>query len=389
MSAGDASSGPLRVTLLTRRWSVRAGNERVAVELARQLGARGHAVDVYVHRDDGSAVDLAPNARVHRLPGVGFDPTLAMLSYALVTERLVARLRRERATDVIVGFGHSLTHDVYRLGAGTHAEYLRILGEQPGAPRHPLLDRAALRLERIRLRPEHTRWLVAPSERVRAELIGHYAVDPARIEVIGNGIDRERFSPAGPPGERAAVRARWRIGEDETVLLFVGQDPERKGWPVALAVARALGARLVYVGRAPRPREVPAPAVWDGERRDVEACYRAADLLVLPSHYDPFGGVVLEALASGLPAVATARIGATERMRGSALDRLRIESPSDVTGFVEAARWALAPERRAALRAIARDVTAGADREAWAARMEAVLLRAVREAPRDSSGGRG
>jgi UDP-glucose:(heptosyl)LPS alpha-1,3-glucosyltransferase len=309
--------------------------------------------------------------------GLSFDPTLAMISYAWATRRLVQRLRSEGATDVVVGFGHSVVQDVYRLGAGTHAEWMEITRQQPAGRGGPVLDRVALLLERARLRADNTPLLVAPSERVKDELIRHYQIDPTRIEVIWNGVDRDRFTPDADPEERAAVRAAWGAGAEEPILLFVGQDPARKGLATAVAVAERLGARLAYVGRARRPRDLSAAVIWDGERRDVERCYRAADLLLLPSRYDPFGGVVLEALASGLPAVATARIGATERMRGTILERLRIEDPEDIESFTAAARWALEESRRRELRAAARALTEGADPGAWGARMEAVLLRAA------------
>lgn len=370
-------SDRLRVALLSRRWSVRAGNERMAVELARYLDRRGHQVDVYANRVDETVSDVLPEERIRHVAGIGFDPTAAMLSYAWATRRLVKRLRARGETDVVIGFGHSVVHDVYRLGGGTQAEFLEVSREQPEARGGPILDRVALKLEQIRFQPQSSPLLIAPSERVKQELERHYQVDPARISVIWNGIDLERFSPRrAHDGERQETRKRWGVGDDETVLLFVGQDPERKGIGVAIEVARRLKHRLVYVGRAPKPKTLPQHVIWDGERRDVEACYRSADLMIAPSRYDPFGGAVLEAAACGLPSVATARIGSTERMRGSKLDRLRIESPDDVAAFTDAAEWALAPERRGELREEARIVTRGATREAWGEQVEAVLFRA-------------
>lgn len=367
----------LRVALLSRRWSVRAGNERVAVELARQLVRRGHVVDVHCSRIDGTAPEVVPRERLHRLFGLGFDPSAAMLSYAWATQRLVERLRRENATDVVIGFGHSVIHDVYRLGGGTHAEFMELSRDVPEARGGPILDRLALRLERQRFLPESSPILVAPSLRVRDELWRHYRVDPSRVEVIWNGIDLERFTALAPAGEREAVRTRWGVAPTEPVLLFVGQDPERKGFGAARAVARGSGLRLVYVGRAPRPKELPPEVLWDGERRDVEACYRSADLLLAPSRYDPFGGAVLEALACGLPPIATARIGATERLIGTPLEALLVESPDDVPGMISRVRWALDPIRRTALRLQAVEAAGDAGRDRWGEKMEAVLLRAA------------
>lgn len=366
----------LRISILSRRFSTRAGNERVAAELARQMLARGHQVDVWAHRVDGSA-DV-PGARVRPVLGVGFDPTLAMLSYAASTERVVARLRKARETDVVIGFGHSVVQDVYRLGGGTHAEFMALSRRRRGVRGGVILDRLALRLEAARLRPERSPLLVAPSARVEDELVRHYDVDRARVRVIPNGIDLTRFQPAAPEGERAQVRARWGVGPDEPVALFVGQDPERKGLVEAAEVARRAQVRLVWVGRDALPPALAVEPIVDGPRSDLEACYRSADLLLAPSWYDPFGGVVLEALACGLPAVATRRIGATERALGTPLEALLVEEPDDFDGLVAAVGRALDPALRPTLVASARQVTSGASRERWGEAMEQVLIEAAR-----------
>jgi UDP-glucose:(heptosyl)LPS alpha-1,3-glucosyltransferase len=241
-----------------------------------------------------------------------------------------------------------------------------------------VLDRAALALERKRLSEGRFLRLVAPSRRVKDELIRHYQVDPERVDVVWNGIDRERFRPLDDPSERSRIRASWGASETERLLLFVGQDPERKGFAAALAVARELGVRLVYVGAA----EVEAHGegvVAAGVRADIESCYRAADALIAPSYYDPFGGAVLEAIACGLPAVATDRIGSTERFVGTALEELFIKDPDDHRALLAAARRALERGERERFRAAAASALAGAELSAWGDQMEAILRRAAEE----------
>lgn len=364
----------LRIAILSRRLSTRAGNERVAVELARQMLSRGHQVDIYAHRIDGSAE--LPGARVHSVLAVGFDPTLAMLSYAARAERLVAGLRKRRETDVVIGFGHSVVHDVYRLGGGTHAEFMALSRRRRGLE-HPILDRVALRLEAARFRPERSPLLIAPSHRVKEELFRHYEVRPERVHVIWNGIDLSRFSPVAPAAERAAVRARWGVGPEEPVALFVGQDPLRKGLDFAAQAAQRLGVKLVWVGRGELPSSWAQQVIADGERRDVEACYRSADLLLAPSWYDPFGGAVLEALACGLLPVATRRIGATERMLGTPLEALLVDEPDDLVALERAGAHALNPAHKQTLLREARQVTLDASSVRWADAMESVLRAAA------------
>jgi UDP-glucose:(heptosyl)LPS alpha-1,3-glucosyltransferase len=279
--------------------------------------------------------------------------------------------------DVVIGFNHSVVQDVYRLGGGTHAEFMRLTERLPSARGGPVLDRAALALERKRFAPGRFLRLIAPSRRVKDELIRHYGIDDQRIDVVWNGIDRARFRALQDPDERSRVRASWGASEDEPLLLFVGQDPERKGFAAAREVARALGVRLVYVGPARIAAENGVLAA--GVRADIEACYRAADALIAPSTYDPFGGAVLEAIACGLPAVATDRIGSTERFMGTALEELFVQDPGDHSALLAATRRALDRGERERFRAAAASRLDGADASAWGDQMEAILRRAARE----------
>lgn len=304
------------------------------------------------------------------LAGIGIDPTASMLSWAWAARRAVARMRAGREVDAIIGFNQSVVQDVFRLGGGTHAAFLRATAEHPEARGGHVLDRAALALERMRLDPRNTRLLVAPCARVRDELAQHYGIGSERVRVVTNGIDLARFSPSGPPDERRRVRERWGAGQGEAVALFVGNNGWLKGLDLAVRAAERAGVRLVYIGREPRGA-VPEGVIWEGERSDVESAYRTADVLVLPARWDTFGGVVLEAYASGLPAVATDLIGATDLARGTALEPLLVRDPTDVGAIAAAIRRAI--DSKAELQAVARSVAEGATLERWGAAMTAVL----------------
>lgn len=259
-----------------------------------------------------------------------------MSTFAYAARRAVRRLRQRGVVDVVLGFNHSIEQDVYRLGGGTHAAYLEMA---EGTSRTPLLDKVALRLEQARFTPGAFVSLVAPSQQVKAEVLAHYPVPEAAVHVIYNGVDLERFMPQ--PELRAARRAALGLPAEAKVAIFVGQELQRKGFGAAVEACAQLGAQLVYLGQARAPSDLPPHVIWLGERRDVEAVMGAADALVLPSHYDPFGGVVLEAYACGLPAVATRRVGATELAVGTALDELLISRPQAQGELQEALARAL------------------------------------------------
>ncbi|MGL5859552.1 MAG: D-inositol-3-phosphate glycosyltransferase [Angustibacter sp.] len=212
--------------------------------------------------------------------------------------------------------------------------------------------------------------LVANTADEAQQLVDLYDADPRRVTVVHPGVDLERFSPVSAAG-RAVDRRDLGLPADALVLLFVGRIQPLKAPDVLLdAVGRLLSrrpelrSRLVVavvggpsgsglreptslvrlarqLGIADRVRfEPPAPAV------QLARWYRAADVLVVPSHAESFGLVALEAQACGTPVLA-----------------------ADVSGL----RDAVADGRSGVL-------IPGHDPDDWAARIEAVLADPVRRA---------
>ncbi|MBI2376864.1 MAG: glycosyltransferase family 4 protein [Deltaproteobacteria bacterium] len=372
----------MRIALLVRRFDTKGGIGKSAVELSRALIARGHGLTVYAQKADPEIAKSLGSAFV-RVAGPGFDPTLSMLWFARSTERLVEELRRDRSIDVTVGFDHSTLQDVFRLGGGVHAEFLEATRGLKPKPSGRMLDRIALNLERTRLRPGRFEKLVAVSQRGRQDVLKHYpAIDPGDVVVVRNGVDLSRFSATFDAEERARVRRSWLVDEGSAVALLVGQNPMMKGLDLAASAARAAGVRLVYVGGRQKERALldsmgAKEVIWAGIRDDVPACYRAADVLIQPSRYENFGNVVLEAAASGLPAIAPDWFGASEVLRESGASELLVSSTGP-DALAEKLTFALDPKNRPRLRAAsmaaARSNAASFGR--WVDEMESVITTA-------------
>ena len=177
----------------------------------------------------------------------------------------------------------------------------------------------------------------ANSERTGNDLVRFYGADPAKIKVIYNGVDAERFSPANAR-HRGEVRRRYGIPEDALVVLFVGEY-RRKG---LATVVRAVGhlddprVHLLAVGRgdAEHYRILAAQAgiggraTFAGPTRDVERVFGAADLFAFPTYYEPFGMVITEAMASGLPVITPRSAGASEMIEDG-VSGLLLDRPGD------------------------------------------------------------
>jgi UDP-glucose:(heptosyl)LPS alpha-1,3-glucosyltransferase len=185
---------------------------------------------------------------------------------------------------------------------------------------------------------------------------------------VYNGVDLERFHPRLREVHRTAARAEAGVSPEAWTLLFAGSGFERKGLDVAIRALAALGdsrSRLIVIGRgdAARYRQIAAEAgvadrlVWLGVRADIERWYAAADVLVLPTRYEPFGNVHLEALSTGLPVVTSRVAGGAEVIGAGCGDAVDPSSPEEFSSAVARLRGRPAAEVRAAARAAAEPFT--------------------------------
>jgi glycosyltransferase involved in cell wall biosynthesis len=172
------------------------------------------------------------------------------------------------------------------------------------------------------------------------------------VDVIGNGVD-DRFAPGDAAAERAWAAAEF--GLERPFVLHVGSLEPRKGLDVLIeAAARDGGWQLVLAGQPGHEGERilgaarAVGAAWLGEVDDdaLARLYRAAEVVAVPSLYEGFGIVPLEAMASATPAVVAADAGALGEVAGAAAIQV-----GERTGEAWAVAIASARERRAKLTA--------------------------------------
>ena len=136
------------------------------------------------------------------------------------------------------------------------------------------------------------------------DFVESQGVERSRIRLLPNGVDTDRFRPAGP-GEREAVRDRHGLPQDAVLALFVGRFVPKKGVHRLLA-ALADEYTVVLVG-GERPTGFPDDrrAIFLGELGpdEVADLYRASDVFVLPSESEGFPLSAQEAMATGIPVV--------------------------------------------------------------------------------------
>jgi len=309
MGAADPGVGRVKVALVQPKFEPTGGAERYALNLAVGLAARGHRVDLYGRR----AGALPAGCRFHRLPALPLGRALKTYSFWRAAQWGVPAGRY----DVVQGSGKTSCQTIHRTGGGVHRAYLERAGEGPRS----CYDRVVLRIEDRLFAAPGLRMVLCPSRWVAAEVVRHYPAVQDRVRVLANGVDTETYSPAGREASRRLLAAELGLGGTETLLLFVATNFRLKGLDLALgALARVADAHLVVVGGddpAPfqglvRDLGVEGRVHFRGGRADAGPEYRAADLFLHPTRYDPFANVCLEALACGTPVVTTERNGVAD-----------------------------------------------------------------------------
>ncbi len=301
----------MRLLIIARPFVFHGGVERATAGLVGALVEHGYDVHLLSPRGQRPMAGVTQ----HRLPVPPLPAVARAVALAATARVMVAR----RSWDIVQSHERTLSQDVYRAGEGCHRAYVESLGGQRRA--RSVYHRIVLALERrvFTATPE----IVAIARRGAAEIVSLYGVASARVSVVYNGVDLERFHPRNRAAHRTAARAEAGIAADAFTLLFIGNGFERKGLATlieALARFTEPRRRLLVIGKDdPRPFEAQAARlgvldriVWLGLRPDAERWYAAADVMALPSHYEPFGNVHLEALASGVPVVASALAGGAE-----------------------------------------------------------------------------
>ncbi len=348
----------LRLALVTETWPPEING--VAMTLSRLVEGvrrRGHQVEVVRPRQASDGSGSRPGDCLLRdsLPVPNYTGLRLGLPCGGV---LAARWRRQRPDVVHIAtegpLGVSALRTALSLGipvtSGFHTNFHDYSRHYRVGFLHHLVEGYLRRFH------NRTRRTLVPT---RAQ-VGQLAVSGFRgVSTLGRGVDIALFNPAL---RSDAVRTAWGAGAQTLVCLHVGRVAPEKDIPLALEAFRAIArqhpdALMVVAGDGPERARLKAAfpeVVFTGllDRADLAIAYACADLFLFPSLSETFGNVVLEAMASGVPAVAF-------RYAAPALHMVDEETGwlvacDDRAGFIRAACTAAAHPQRAAYGVAAR-----------------------------------
>ena len=321
----------MHIALVRRHCSLkRAGAERYCVNLFRGLQKLGHRVTVI-----GEGIDDELKNEVEFLP-VAVNKLTSWTRNRSFAENC-AKVARSQPFDIVHGLSRVEGLDTFRLTDPMQTHWVKVWYRHPVSrwlqqlnPRH----RAIFELERKLYQPSGVRRVIVQSKLDARLLTEYFGVEETRIRRIVNGVDTNVFNPS-VRNERAAVRDELfrqfdsdstasRFSADDTPLLvFDSMDFRRKGLDSllsALANLKEHEAKLVVLGagdiegyrRIVRSLGLERRVLFAGRQSAIARLYGAGDLFVLPTIYEPFPNVNLEAMACGTPVITTATAGGAD-----------------------------------------------------------------------------
>ncbi len=327
----------MRLALLTRRFDpAGGGTERDLMVTAQRLEQAGHEVTIY-------AAEIRTPSEKWRVRPVGASGAGRVASFLRFAYSAAALARRDGA-DLVLSFARAVGADILRSGGGAHASYLRAARKWRGIVKASAMwlspyHRAQMAVERRAFTGPSVKKAIAVSNLVRDDLIHQFTLEPQKVVTLYNGVDLERFRPADDPRLRENLRRSLGIDGSAPVVIFVGNGFARKGLGFMLRAWPRIKAApyLLVVGgdraaasyeRGARRLGIDGRVRFLGPRPDVERLFSAADALALPSLFEPFGNVAMEAMAAGLPVLTSAQCGVTEVLPAE-MREFTVQDPSD------------------------------------------------------------
>jgi UDP-glucose:(heptosyl)LPS alpha-1,3-glucosyltransferase len=309
----SGTPGPLRLAFCVLKYFPYGGMQRNLLRIAQACRARGHAVDIFAMDWQGSRPD---DIQVTLLP------VRTLLSHRRAPA-FAARLAPILATggyDVVIGFNKMPGLDVYYAADPC---FMARAAQRSRAYRLTARCRQSVASERAVFAPEANTEILLVSPAGEAPFTRCYGTPPERFHLLPPEIAADRMPPRDDGAIRKAVRAEFGIGDDEKLVLLIGSGFKTKGLDRALRALAALPeplrgkTHLVAIGQDnPRPFPLLAKRLGVGDRfrifagrEDVPRLLLGGDLLIHPAYMENTGTILLEAMAAGLPVLATAVCG--------------------------------------------------------------------------------
>lgn len=308
----------MRLGILSQSCDNETGIGRIVRSLSREFVKRGNEVHVIAQtfrvKEEGW--------HAHTMPSFNQVNSLNRLAVRFSSPSVLKRLKCDVVNSFVIGRGcsvvtaqscHRAGMDILRQSQKNNI-WRRNLG---------IFDHLTVQDEKYLFGSSETKRIIAVSKLVKEQIVNYHNTDPDRIVVVPNGVNIEQFRRLRATVDRRSLRIKYNVSENECLLLFVGNEFDRKGLQTiiqSLSQLRRKDVRLLVVGsdharpyiELARKLKVEDRLTFVGRSENPETFFAIADIFVFPTLYEPYGLVILEAMAAGLPVITSSMAGAVE-----------------------------------------------------------------------------
>jgi UDP-glucose:(heptosyl)LPS alpha-1,3-glucosyltransferase len=335
-------------------------SSRYVIEITKYFCEQGHEVHLFTNSWD----DLDDRVIVHKIPMISKNFQIREISFIIFTS--ISMLFRKfdiKLSQASRYFSPNICEMqfVYKRWAELKRENKHKININDLFV--PLMEKYNLsRCEKV----------IAISDIVKEEIIDLHKINPGKINVVHSGANLEFFNP-DKRKFRKKILEKHNIDPREAVIIFVGNPFGRKGLDYAIKALPKIkynNFKFLVIGKddkkpyleLAKKLGVEDKIVFAGLTTEINKYFASSDIFLFPTLYEPFGLVILEAMASGIPVITSKTAGAAELI-DDMKNGMILDDPTDYNKITEKLNYLL--ENRERLRKIGKEARKKAEKYSW------------------------
>lgn len=341
---------PIRIAVVIPKYGLIGGAESFVFEVTERLaGYKDFEIHIFANKWLQGKTPIT----FHRVPIIPFPRWIRPISFAYFSKRLI----QSDFFNIVHSHERIFEMDLLTFHGIPHEIWIKKTKNRPPT----LFDRSYAWVEKTGINHAKGPIILPVSNLVKDELLKLYNIPNSKLRVVHPGVFWERFSSVNKEDIRYEIRRRHGLSSEDVVVLFVSMNFELKRLDLVLKGMAAVinkekkksNLKLLVVGKGDekgfkgllQDLGISMQVIFAGITREVEKYYMAADIFAMPSIFDTFGLVVLEAMAAGLPVIISENVGARDLVKQGLNGFILPEDPS-VSEIATSLSFLLDPKKR-------------------------------------------